>query len=109
MAQGSSRCDSTRVISAKMAMQKALTTGSSATNPTSWKLGWMISIAPRKPTPQAVYRRQPMVSFRKMLERIVRMIGSTKKMAIASATDMYFSVATKLTMEMVISAPRTAW
>ena len=54
MTQGSSRCASARFIIAEMAMQTALTTGSRATKPTSWKLGWMIRIAPKKPTPQAV-------------------------------------------------------
>ena len=36
------------------------------------------------------------------------MIGSTKKMAMASATDMYFSVATKEIIEMVMMIPRIA-
>jgi len=35
-----------------------------------------------------------MVSLRKMLERIVRMIGSMKKIARASATDMTESAVT---------------
>src|SRR6478609_3019330 len=44
-----------------------------------------------------------------MLLRIVRMIGSTKKMAMASATAMYFSVVTKEIIETVMMAPRMAW
>ncbi len=39
---------------------------------------------------------------------MVRMIGSTKKIAIASATGMTARVATKQTMDMVITPARIA-
>ena len=51
---GSSFFATSRVTSRNTASMKAATTGRSAISPTSCRLGWMTSIAPKKPTPQAV-------------------------------------------------------
>jgi hypothetical protein len=65
--------------------------GSSDTGPSNAKLGWMTINAPANPNSTAAIRRQPTVSRRKTTDSKVRISGSTKNTAIASASGMYFT------------------
>ena len=70
------------------------------------QLGCTTMSTPTKPIATAIHRRHPTCSFSMTAERMVRMNGSMKKIATASATGMTRMAAKKSVLLVATSAPR---
>ena len=89
-------------------MPVAAPTGRRATRPNCSKLGWMISKEPPRPTITAAMRRQPTCSFKSHGASNVRIRGSTKKIAMVSASGISLMAMKKHTVAVAIRQPRPA-
>src|SRR5262245_58759566 len=97
---------SMRVMISVHAQHSAETSGKTAA---TWNVdvpGRRMTSTPRRPTPVAIQRRNPTVSFRKMIECAVTNSGATKPVAEASAIGRKLSPVIKNSDEPSTVAPR---